>query len=62
MALIRASCASMAVPRSHSPAELLFHQFHPLADSIARSFHYRGHRVIELDDCRQVAAMALWLA
>jgi RNA polymerase sigma factor (sigma-70 family) len=62
MALIRASCASMAVPRPHSPAELLFHQFHPLAESIARSFHYRGHRVIELDDCRQVAAMALWQA
>ncbi|WP_216923271.1 sigma-70 family RNA polymerase sigma factor [Synechococcus sp. CCAP 1479/9] len=50
------------MPRSPSPADALFHQFLPLADSIARGFHHRGCRLIEFDDCRQVARMALWLA
>ncbi|MDM7954558.1 MAG: sigma-70 family RNA polymerase sigma factor [Cyanobium sp. CZS 25K] len=40
----------------------MFHQFRPLADSIARGFHLRGCRLIELEDCRQVAHLALWLA
>ena len=51
-----------SVPRPQSPADALFHQFCPLADSIARGFHHRGCRLIELEDCRQVARMALWLA
>jgi RNA polymerase sigma factor (sigma-70 family) len=50
------------MPRTPSPAEALFQQFRPLADSIASGFHRRGCRLIELDDCRQVARMALWLA
>ncbi|MGB5135620.1 MAG: sigma-70 family RNA polymerase sigma factor, partial [Prochlorococcaceae cyanobacterium] len=39
-----------------------FHQFRSLAESIDLGFHHRGGRVIELEDCRQVARMALWLA
>ena len=50
------------MPRSHSQADRLFRQFLSLADSIALGFHRRGHQLIELDDCRQVARMALWLA
>jgi RNA polymerase sigma factor (sigma-70 family) len=50
------------MPRSHSPADALFRQFLPLADSIALGFHRKGRQLIELDDCRQVARMALWLA
>jgi len=45
-----------------SSTEALFQQFLPLADSIARGFHHKGGRLIELDDCRQVARMELWLA
>ena len=50
------------MPRSQSPADALFRQFLPLADSIALGFHRKGRQLIELDDCRQVARMALWLA
>jgi len=50
------------MPRSHSQADRLFRQFLSLADAIALGFHRRGHQLIELDDCRQVARMALWLA
>jgi RNA polymerase sigma factor (sigma-70 family) len=50
------------MPRSQSPADALFRQFLPLADSIALGFHHKGRQLIELDDCRQVARMALWLA
>lgn len=62
MAWVRASFATKAVPRTHSPADALFQQFLPLADSIALGFHHKGGRLIELEDCRQVARMALWLA
>jgi RNA polymerase sigma factor (sigma-70 family) len=50
------------MPRTHSQADALFHQFRALAESHALGFHSRGGRVIELEDCRQVAQMALWLA
>lgn len=50
------------MPRSHSPLEARFHQYRALADAIASGFHQRGGKVLELDDCRQVARMALWLA
>lgn len=62
MAWVRASFTTKAVPRTHSPADALFQQFLPLADSIAQGFHHKGGRLIELEDCRQVARMALWLA
>ena len=58
----RASFAAKAVPRTQSPADALFQQFRPLADSIALGFHHKGGRLIELEDCRQVARMALWLS
>ena len=50
------------MPRTQSQADRLFRQFLSLADSIALGFHRRGGGLIELDDCRQVARMALWLA
>jgi RNA polymerase sigma factor (sigma-70 family) len=62
MAWVRAFFAARAMSPSHSQADALFHQFHSLAESIALGFHHRGGRVIELEDCRQVARMALWLA
>jgi len=62
VAWVRASYAPQAVHRCQSPIEARFHQFRPLADAIASGFHRRGGKVLELDDCRQVARMALWLA
>jgi RNA polymerase sigma factor (sigma-70 family) len=62
VAWVRASFATKAVPRTHSPADALFQQFLPLADAIALGFHHKGGRLIELEDCRQVARMALWLS
>lgn len=50
------------MPRSQSLAEARFQQFRSLADAIAAGFQQRGGGVLELDDCRQVARMALWLA
>ncbi|MGL6134625.1 MAG: sigma-70 family RNA polymerase sigma factor [Prochlorococcaceae cyanobacterium] len=50
------------MPRTQSPVDALFQQFRPLAESIALGFHHKGGRLIELEDCRQVARMALWLA
>lgn len=62
MAWVRAFYAAQAMPRTPSLAEVRFQQFRSLADAIAAGFHQRGGRVLELDDCRQVARMALWLA
>lgn len=62
MAWFRAFYAAQVMPRSQSLAEARFQQFRSLADAIAAGFQQRGGRVLELDDCRQVARMALWLA
>lgn len=59
---LRASCAPQAMPRTPSQADARFQAFLPLAEAIARGFQQRGGRVLELEDCRQVARMALWLA
>ena len=47
--------------RTPSQADALFHQFLPLADSIARGLA-ASSRVLELEDARQVAQMQLWLS
>ena len=57
-------CAQPTPSRRSSaqqPVEQAFRAYLPLADAIACSFHRRGHGLIELEDCRQVARMALWL-
>lgn len=46
--------------RTTSRADALFADFTPLADSIARGFSTRGGGLIEFDDARQVARIALW--
>ncbi|WP_094555404.1 sigma-70 family RNA polymerase sigma factor [Synechococcus sp. 1G10] len=47
---------------TQSKADALFHQFRPLADSIARRFAFKSQPLIEFEDARQVAHMQLWLS